>query len=142
MAQSVYSRSVKMHEAPLFRRVWRAIHRKGRRGAQRSGLEGVFLCTDRVALHFNCVSCVLRVATGIRYHHRDILGPSYAKYQFVSSLQTLNGQIQPAELVFTIWISACDVTDQVRLELAKPGTECVVEPGEIVVVADAVGQID
>src|SRR6185437_16420085 len=142
MAQSFYFSSLKMDKAPVFRRVLRTIHHRGRRGAQGSGLEDFFRCNDSVAVDCDRIFYVQRVATGIRYHHWNVLGPGYAKYQFVSSLQAFNRQIQAAELIFTIWISACDVTDQVRLELAKTGTERVVEPGKIVVVANAVGQID
>ena len=61
---------------------------------------------------------------------------------FISPLESFEAQRQPAQLVFAIWISAGDVADQVRLELAQAGTDGVVQPGQVVVVANPIGQID
>src|SRR5439155_17543523 len=64
-----------------------------------------------------------------------------AKDQLIPALQSLDRQSQAAELVFAIGVGTGDVADQVWRELAQAGAERVVEPAEVVVIGDAVGQV-
>src|SRR5204863_919179 len=66
---------------------------------------------------------------------------SHAKDQLVALLQSFDGQVQPAKLVFPIWVGAGDVADQLRGELPQAGAEGVIQPVQVIVVPDAVGQV-
>src|SRR5437899_3187604 len=66
---------------------------------------------------------------------------AHAKNQFITLLQALNRQRQPAKLVFAIRVGAGDVAQQVCLKLAESRAEGVIQPAEIIGVADAIRQI-
>src|SRR5207249_8870875 len=69
------------------------------------------------------------------------LRASHAEHELIALLQAFNRQPQAAELIFEIWISASNITNQFRRELAQAGAERIVEPGKIVIVGDAIGQV-
>src|SRR5882762_9136372 len=102
-----------------------------------------FCCgDDGVAVNRNRVFDIPRVAAGEGDHHGDAASFGDAEDEFVALLQPVNGERQAAELVFAIGIGSGDVAEQLRVELAKAGAESVVEPCEIVVIANFVGEVD
>ena len=61
--------------------------------------------------------------------------------EFVAAFQSFDGQRESSELVFFVGIRARDVADQFRIELPQSGTQRIIQPGQVVVIADFVRQI-
>src|SRR5207253_8452437 len=104
-------------------------------------LRSFLRCQHRIAVDGYGVFDVARVAAGESDHHRNLPRAAHAKNQFITLLQALNGQRQPAKLVFAIRVGAGDVAQQVWLKLAESRAEGVIQPAEIIGVADAIRQI-
>ena len=99
-------------------------------------------CDHRVAVDRDRVLHFSRVAAGVSHHHRNISRLGHAEYQFIASLEPFKASsASPPSWSSRYGIGARDVADQFRLELAQAGTERIVEPGQVVVVADPVGQV-
>src|SRR5947207_13136445 len=98
-----------------------------------------FLRRDhRIAVDGYGVLYLSGVATGVGHHHWNIARAGHAKYQFIAPFEPVEGQCQSPQLVLAIRVSTCDEANQFGLELAESRAEGVVEPCQVVVVADPV----
>ena len=99
-------------------------------------------CQHSIGVDGDCVLDTAGVAAGQGNHHRDVMGASGAKHQFVAAFQSFNREVQSAKLVFAIRICSGHIADKLGLELPQAGTQGVVQPGKIFRIAASVAQVD
>src|SRR5271167_1668830 len=68
------------------------------------------------------------VSAGKSDHDGDVAGASGAEDKFVALLESFDGEVQSAKLIFTKGVGASHVTNEVGLKLAESRAERVVEP--------------
>jgi hypothetical protein len=110
--------------------------------APRNSNKDFFGGDDGVGVDGDGVIDVAGVASGVGDHDGNVAGAGHSEDELVALFEAIDAEIESAELVLAVGIGSRDVADEVGLELAESGAERVVEPGEIVVVADPVGQVD
>ena len=109
---------------------------------QESPAKHFLCCHHRIAVDRHRIIHLPRIAARIRHHHRDIPRPRHAEHQFIPLLQAFNRQIQSAQLVLAIRVRPRDVAQKIRLELPQSRTERIVEPRQVIGVANLIRQVD
>ena len=92
-------------------------------------------------MNLHRVRNLTRVAAGEGDADGDAVAASEAEDESVAAAEAIDGEREAAELVFTVRIGAGDVEDEVGMKIVEGAGEVRVEDGEIVFVAEAIGEI-
>src|SRR5208337_4161563 len=121
---------------PRIIRISRGVRRLARRGAVNVGRS-----EHRIGVNGDGIFHAVGIAARIGDHHGDVASTGSTKDELIAALQSFDGKVQSAKLVFAEGIGASNIADELRVELPQPGTQSVVEPGKIFGIAAAVAQV-